>query len=84
MDVRLAQACGGDANEARLVLKLADVAATRVAHAGAQAADELRDHLGERPLVRHAPFDAFGHELRFDLNFFLTVTITRTLTHRAD
>src|SRR5207237_697607 len=60
VDVRLFEARRADADEARLFLELADCAAAGVAHAGAQAADELRDHLGERALVGDAPLDAFG------------------------
>src|ERR1051326_3758701 len=53
VDVRLFEAGGADADEARLLLKLFDASAARVAHAGAQAADKLRDHLGECALVGH-------------------------------
>ena len=84
MDVRLAQARRGDADEARLLLKLFDIATARVAHARAQATDELRHHIRERSLVRHAAFDAFRHELRFNLRALLAVAVTRAFAHRAD
>ena len=44
-------------------LQLFDGGAAEVAHAGAQAADELVDHGFERAAVRDAAFDAFGDEL---------------------
>ena len=44
-------------------LQLFDGAAAEVAHAGAQAADELVDHGFERAAMRNAAFDAFGDEL---------------------
>src|SRR5205085_6196102 len=69
--------------EARVLLKLRDAAAARVAHPRAQAADELRHHVGERALVRDAAFDAFGHELRVGFGRLLRVAILRALAHRA-
>src|SRR5579885_2957214 len=84
VDVRLLESGGADADEARLLVKLADVAAARVAHAGAQAADELRHHVGERALVGDAPLDAFRDEFRLDLDLVLRVTILRAFAHRAD
>jgi len=65
VDVRFAQSRRADADETRVLLKLADSAAARVAHPGAQAADELRHHVGERALVGDAALDAFGDEFRF-------------------
>src|SRR6266545_3776038 len=61
--VALAQAGGADAHEAGARAQLVDVAAADVAHAGAQAADELVDRLRERAAVGHAALDALGHEL---------------------
>ena len=62
VDVALAEAGVGDADEARVGLQLCDGAAAEVAHAGAQAADELVDHGFERAAVGDAAFDAFGDE----------------------
>src|ERR1044071_5760995 len=84
VDVRLLEAGGADADEARLLLKLFDGAAARVAHAGAQAADELSHHVGQSALVGDAPLDAFGDELRLDVGRLLRVAVLRALAHRAD
>jgi hypothetical protein len=46
-----------------VLLQLFDGGAAEVAHAGAQAADELVDHGFERAAMGHAAFDAFGDEL---------------------
>src|SRR3712207_385073 len=63
VDVRLLEARGAYANEACVLLELLYVAAARVAHPRAQAADELRGHVGESALVGDAPLYAFGDEL---------------------
>src|SRR5580658_9154343 len=57
--VTLTQACAGDAHEARLLLKLRDGTAAEIAHAGAQAADELKDHGLKRAAIGNAALDAF-------------------------
>ncbi len=62
MDVRLAEAGVGDADEAGVGLELGDGGAAEVAHTGAQAADELVDHGFKRAAVRDAAFDALGDE----------------------
>src|SRR5215213_2168816 len=82
--VRLFEARGAYAYEARVLLELLYVAAARVAHARAEAADELGDHVRERALVRDAALDAFGDELRLHLGRLLRVAILRALAHRAD
>ena len=63
VDVGFAQAGVGDADEARFLWSSSMVAQPQIAHAGAQAADELVDHGFERPAIGHAAFDAFGNEL---------------------
>ncbi len=63
VDVAFAEAGAGDANELCLLLQLLDGCAAEIAHAGAQAADELVDHGLERSAVGHASLDAFGDEL---------------------
>src|SRR5262245_53098790 len=60
VDVALAQAGRGDAHEARLLAQLVDALAPHVAHPRAQAAEELVDRVGERPLVGDAPLDPLG------------------------
>src|SRR5262245_23146087 len=50
--VALAEARGRNPNELRLVLKLRDRRAAAIAHAGAEAADELMDHGGDAAFVR--------------------------------
>src|SRR5580698_3363568 len=61
--VALAQALGGDPDEPRLRPELLDALAARVAHAAAEAADELVEDGRERSAVRHATLDALGDEL---------------------
>src|SRR5580658_5521385 len=63
VDVTLAQAGRGDADKLRLLLQLGDGAASYIAHAGTQAADELEDHGLEGSAVGDAAFDAFRDEL---------------------
>ena len=46
-----------------VLLQRGNGAAAEVAHAGAQAADELEDHRFERAAMGNAAFDAFGNEL---------------------
>ena len=50
-------------HEAGPRLQVLDGAAAAVAHARAQAAHELLDHGGERPLVGDHALDALGHQL---------------------
>src|SRR5512144_886180 len=63
VDVALLEPRRGDPDEPRLHAQLADVPAAEVAHAAAEAADELEDRHLHRALVRHAPLDALGDEL---------------------
>ena len=44
VDVAFAKAGAGDADELRLLLEVLDGGAAEVAHAGAEASDELVDH----------------------------------------
>ncbi len=84
MNVRFAQTGGRDADETGVFLHFSDVAAAGVTHSGAQSADKLRDHIAERAVLRHAPFDAFRHKFLLGNFAFLTVAIRRTFFHRAD
>src|SRR3990170_1841641 len=61
--VALTEAGRGDLDEPAAGLQLLDGAGTAVAHGLAQPADELVQHVGQRPLVRDAALDALGHEL---------------------
>src|SRR6476469_4009518 len=61
--VRFARAGGGHFHEGRLGAHFLDGGATDVTHRRAQAAGELMHHAAERAAIRHAAFDAFGHEL---------------------
>src|SRR3546814_8389099 len=63
MHVALALAGTGDLHELRPRAHVLHGGTADVAHRRAQAAGELVDHAAERAAVRHAAFDAFGHEL---------------------
>src|SRR6188768_3757770 len=51
VDVALAEAGGGDANQLCLLLEPADAAAAAISHPGPQAADKLVHHGGDATLV---------------------------------
>src|SRR5580658_2237344 len=53
VDVALAQARGGDADEAAIALHLRDGAIAGIAHRRLEAPDELVDDVADRALVRH-------------------------------
>src|SRR3954447_24204511 len=74
--VRLAQSRAGDADEARGLHRV-DGRRTAVAHRLPQPPDDLVQHSCERPLVRHAPLDALGHELLDVLDVALEVAVLR-------
>src|SRR5690606_37080211 len=73
-----------NAHELRPRAQFLDVPATAVAHAAAQPADELEDHIRDRPLVGHAPLDPLGHELARGGRVLLEVAVRRTLLHGAE
>src|SRR5262245_17986856 len=79
----LAHTGGADTHEAGVALELLDGGDTAVAHAGAQAADQLEHHVAQRALVRHAAFDALGHQLRARFAG-LEVAVAAALIHGAD
>src|SRR5665213_2086550 len=60
--VTFTQSGAGDAHELRLLLQFRNVGASQVAHAGAQAADELEDHGLERSTIGDASLNALGNE----------------------
>ena len=63
VNVRLAEPCAADAHETRVLLQLGDGLAAKVAHAAAQAADQLVDHVAQRSAIGHAALDTLGYEL---------------------
>src|SRR5579884_937279 len=82
--VRLPQSGAGDPHEAR-TLHRGDGRRTAVPHRLPQAADELVDDVLQRPLVRNAAFDPFGHELVDVLDVALEVAVLgeRARLHRT-
>src|SRR6188508_92533 len=84
--VALAHAGPGDAHELRIGAHGGDAGAARVAHGGAQATRELMNDGHEAALVRHASFDAFGHELLELRGGVLEIAIGRAvaLSHGAE
>src|SRR3546814_17680546 len=81
MHVALALAGTGDLHELRPRAHVLHGGTADVAHRRAQAAGELVDHAAERAAVRHAAFDAFGHEL-VGVAALLAVAILGPLFHR--
>src|SRR5262249_37727082 len=69
--VALAHAGAGNAHELRLLVQLAQVLRTDIAHGGAQPAGELVQHRRHRAFVRYLALDAFGHELERVLDVLL-------------
>ena len=84
VDVGFAEAGACDAAEAGVVLEVLDVGAAGVAHAGAEAADELVDDGADGAFVADAAFDAFGDELEGVLDFLLEVAVGTAPGHGAD
>src|SRR5262249_27353945 len=82
----------GDRDEPGLGPEFFDGAGAAVAHAGAEAADELEDEIGERALVGDPAVDAFGDELLGRLvlgvrrpgGSVLAVAVVGPLGHGAD
>ena len=87
--VRFAEAGGRDANQLGLALQLGDRRAAAVAHAGAQAADQLVDHRGDAAFVRDASFRclparSFVARPAFEVELVLEVAVAAAAAHRAD
>src|SRR6185369_15958883 len=61
--------------ELRVARQVVERPRADVAHAGAEAADELLDDEGERALVGHAALDALGHELHAELGALLVLHV---------
>src|SRR5690606_34099582 len=83
VDVALALARAGDLHELRPGAHLLDGGTADVAHGGAQAADQLVDHAGQRAAVRHAALDALGHQL-VGRGGLLEVAVLGALLHGPD
>ena len=82
MDVALTQSRRRDAHKASFALQFVDGPAPAVAHSGAQAPDQLGDHVGQRALVGDAAFDALGDQFR---NLaFLRVAVSRSCGHGSN
>src|SRR5476651_1042974 len=84
VDVALAQAGRGDADEAAVALHLSDGAAAGIAHRGAQTADQLVDDVADRALVRDAALDALWDELQRARHLLLEIAVRRAARHGAD
>src|SRR5438477_4914379 len=85
--VALADPGRGDLHELGLVVHLVDGGAAAIAHGRAQAAGHLEHDGNHRALVRHAPFDALGHELvgvGVGARVVLEVAVGTALLHGAD
>src|SRR6516162_9272976 len=63
VNVALTQSGPADPHEAGVLLQLWDSTAADVSHAAFYAADELISDHADSTAIRHAPFDAFGHQL---------------------
>src|SRR6185436_17270622 len=72
-----------DAHELSLGAELVDRLRAAVAHAGAEAADELVDEFAEAALEGDHAFDAFGDELGLVLDRALAVALLRAAHHGA-
>src|SRR5271154_1204794 len=74
VNVALAQAGGRNAHEVAALLEFIQICHAAVAHAAAQAADELIDEAGERTFIGDLSFDSFGDGLAA-LCTFLAIAI---------
>src|SRR5438132_3284452 len=84
VDVGFAHPRRRDLDERSPRAHVLDRAATRISHARAQSAHELRDDRGRRLLVRDATLDAFWHKLVGVHLGVLEVAIARALLHGAE
>src|SRR6202041_2565074 len=79
VNVTLAHAGTGDADELRASTHLFDAAAAGVAHGGAQAARQLVQYGDQAALVWDASFDAFRHQLLEFRRGVLEIPVARTM-----
>src|SRR5271167_2869428 len=63
MDVAFTQPRAADSHKAGVLLQLGDGGASHVAHAALHTPHELIHDHAYGAAIRHAPFDAFRHEL---------------------
>src|SRR6185437_12931919 len=75
VDMALAQTRRGDLHETAILLHVGDSLVAGVAHRRAQAADKLVNDVADRPLVRHAAFDPFRHQLQRRGHFLLEIAV---------
>src|SRR5262245_59731124 len=81
MDVGLVHAGAGDPDIFGLFLELLDRRTARVAHGGAQTADDLMHDRAGGSLVGNLPLDPFRHELERVLYVLLEVPVGGTARH---
>src|SRR5687767_6605829 len=79
--MRLSQTATSDAHELGLGTQGFDVRAAGVTHAAAQTPDQLKYHIGDRPLVGDASFNAFGNELASGACLILEVAVCGPFFH---
>src|SRR5437764_1110010 len=89
MHVALAEAGRRDSDDLCVALQARNIRAPAVAHARAQAADQLVNHRRNAALMGDAPLDTFGHELlarvrAFEIERVLEIAIAAPATHCAD
>src|SRR3954467_8382532 len=82
--MRFAHAGRGDLDELGTLLHVRDIGAAHIAHRRAQTTHQLLDDCDDRPLVGHAAFHTFGHQLVGRFFVVLKIAIARTLLHGAD
>src|SRR5262245_5207530 len=85
----------GNPNELGVALERGDVRGAAVTHPGSNSANQLVNDHRDAALMRHAPFDAFGHELfrcafaggtrpALELEVVLEVAIAAAFAHGAN
>src|SRR5215216_3321388 len=79
--VRLSQSGCGDLDHLDVALQLRDGAYTAVAHAAAEPAYHLIEHIGNRALVGNSSLDSFGHHLGGGHLTLLEVPVGRPVLH---
>jgi len=84
MDMALAQARAGDADELRLGMEFGEIAGPDIAHRGAQAAGELVHDIADRALVGHLALDALRHQLQRVPDILLEIAVGGAARYGAD
>src|SRR3954447_20147729 len=83
VDVALAQASAGDADELRLLLEFGKISCADIAHRRAQPARKLMHDAPDRALVGHLPLDSLWHQLERVFNIVLKIAVGGAARHRA-